>query len=61
MDRMFRIKSAAGDILRNLGPSMDFSLTENMPADPDLTFFLDKMRPRGFPAVSSVFVAFGWA
>jgi hypothetical protein len=50
----FKTHRRTGDIVRNLGPSTDFSLAENMLAVPGLIFFLDRRKPRGLPGVSSV-------
>jgi hypothetical protein len=54
IENIFSAKIITGDIVRNLGPSTDFSLAENMPAGSGLVFFLDRRKPRGFSAVLSV-------
>jgi hypothetical protein len=47
IERIFSKKIMGGDIVRNLGPSTDFSLAEKMPKEPGLIFFLERRKPRG--------------
>jgi hypothetical protein len=54
MESIFSAKIMTGDTERNLGPSTDFSLAENIPAGSGLIFFLDRRNPRGRSAASSV-------